>query len=119
MMNTRKLALSLTFAALATLGGCVIGSNTKTTIEGTYGGEETSRQIEPGSSKAYVLALLGEPTSTVDLGEGHMIWKWRYVERKRSSGSLLVLFSSESDYESASNAFVEFQGDEVLKAWRD
>ena len=119
MKPVRTLVLALFFVPLAALSGCIIGSSSKTEVEGTYVGPETIAQITPGTSKAYVLALLGEPTSQVDIGDGRALWKWRYVERRESSGSLLLVFSADSEHESSNTAYVEFRGDEVVKAWRD
>jgi outer membrane protein assembly factor BamE (lipoprotein component of BamABCDE complex) len=115
----RTLVLSLAFASLSVLGGCIIGSSSKTETEGVYVGSETVAQITPGSSQGYVLALLGEPTAKVEIGDGRTLWKWRHVERRKSSGSLLLVFSADNEHKSTSTAYVEFVDGKVVKAWRD
>ncbi len=119
MNAPRTLVYSLALASLSALGGCIIGSSSKTETEGVYVGPETVAQITPGSTQGYVLALLGEPTSKVEIGDGRSLWKWRYVERKKSSGSLLLVFSADSEHKSASTAYVEFADGKVVKSWRD
>jgi outer membrane protein assembly factor BamE (lipoprotein component of BamABCDE complex) len=117
--RARTLVASLFLASATVLGGCLVGSSSKTQVEGVYVGPETIAQITPGSSQAYVLAVLGEPTSKADVGDGRSLWKWRYVERHKSSGSLLFVFGAKSEDESSNTAYVEFRGGEVVKAWRD
>ena len=119
-MSTRRAALLLLALAPALLlPGCLIGRNSKTEVHGTYVGPETIAQIEPGKSASYVVALLGEPSSKTRLDDGGELWKWSYVERKESRGSVLFIFGSNSKHETHNTAFVEFANGAVKRAWRD
>jgi outer membrane protein assembly factor BamE (lipoprotein component of BamABCDE complex) len=88
-------------------------------VTGVKVGPETIAQLQPGTSKAFVLALLGDPTSKTDLGDGSALWKWAYSERKTSSGAVLFVFGSKTEHESTSTCYVEFKDDIVQRAWRD
>jgi outer membrane protein assembly factor BamE (lipoprotein component of BamABCDE complex) len=101
------------------LSGCLIGGSSKTEVTGVHVGPETIAQLRPGTTKAFVLALLGEPTSKTDLGDGSALWKWAYSERKTSSGAVLFVFGSETKHETTSTCYVEFKDDIVQRAWRD
>jgi len=115
----RTLTLVAASLACTTLGGCLIGSNTQTESSGRSIGNETLAQIQPGKDTAYVLALVGDPTDKTVLDGGTEIWKWRYTERKNSTGSVIFLLSAESKSESSKTTYVEFKDGIVVKAWRD
>ena len=126
-MNTRthtsNVLRSITFVAASlactTLGGCLIGSSSHTDSSGHLIGADTLAQIQPGKDTAYVLALIGDPTDKTLLDGGTEIWKWRYTERKNSSGSVIFLLSAENKTESTKITYVEFKDGIVVKAWRD
>ena len=119
MNPARRAALALALLPTVALSGCLVGRQTKTEVQGTYVGPDTIAQITPGKSEAYVVALLGTPSSKTDVGNGNWLWKWHYVERKTSSGSVLFVFGGSSEHETQSTSYVEFREGQVVHAWRD
>ena len=121
--NTANLPRTLAFVAASlactTLGGCLIGSSTHTDTSGHLIGNDTLAQIQPGKDTAYVLALIGDPTDKTLLDGGTEIWKWRYTERKNSSGTVIFLLSADNKTETTKITYVEFKDGIVVKAWRD
>ncbi|RMH04728.1 MAG: outer membrane protein assembly factor BamE [Planctomycetota bacterium] len=116
----RPLALAFLAAGALAAPACVIAADSSSSISGTYVSQTTLDQIEPGKDREYVRALLGEPDITTRLDDGSEIWKWHYVEKKRSHGHLIFVFDSDSNREIRHTAFVEFGPDgKVVKAWRD
>jgi outer membrane protein assembly factor BamE (lipoprotein component of BamABCDE complex) len=110
---------ALCVSAPLALGACIINAHSHTERSGLYVSAETLRQIEPGRSRDYVLALLGEPTSRTTLDAGVEIWKWAYSETRRSEDTLIFVFSGENSERVAGAAYVEFQDGVVTKTWRD
>ena len=117
----RLCTLALGALALALpLGGCIVGGSSSTSITGTFVGRETLATIEPGTStREYVLATLGEPTSKRTLSGGEELWRWDYRRVKMSSGYVLVVFGGSSREEVAATTFVHLQGDRVKRVWQD
>jgi len=117
-----KLSIGVVVLALAApcvLTGCLIGSKQRTHVTGRYVGPDTLAQIQPGKSAEYVTALLGDPSEKVSIDGGVEIWKWSYTERRDSSGSLIFVFSADSQTETQRTTYVELEDDVVVKAWRD
>ncbi|MFO0375909.1 MAG: outer membrane protein assembly factor BamE [bacterium] len=113
------LALAVMSLALP-VGGCIVGGSSSTSITGTFVGRETLATIEPGTStREYVLATLGEPTSKRTLSGGEELWRWDYRRVKMSSGYVLVVFGGSSREEVAATTFVHLQGDRVKRVWQD
>lgn len=119
MSIARQTLLLLALVATFALSGCLIGGSSKTHVTGTKVGPETIAQLQSGKSQAFLLALLGEPTSKADVGNSSSLWKWTYSERKTSSGSVLFIFGSTSEQEITSTCCVEFKQEFVVRAWRD
>ncbi len=114
--------LPSTLAALAAaclFPACIINVDSHSERSGRYVSASTLQQIEPGRTQAYVLALLGEPTSRTKLEGGTEIWKWAYTETKRSEGSLIFVFSGDDTERIEGAAYVEFQDGVVRKTWQD
>lgn len=110
-------ALALLFGTL--LPGCLIGSSSKTDHSGRYLSESTMREVEPGASKDFVLSVCGEPTERIDGANGAELWKWEYEQTTDSSGSVLFLISSQKKTRAEGAVWVKFEGDAVVRVWRD
>ena len=82
-------------------------------------GPETLVQIEPGTSRKFVVALLGEPTDKFLLDDGLELWKWGYREKKTSSGSVVYVIESTPRAQTEHGAYVQFRDGLVTKAWND
>ena len=115
-------ASKITLAALPlllALSGCIVHADSRVHRSGRVVGPQTVAQIVPGKRKDFVVALLGEPTSTTPLAGGTEIWKWEFSEKRVRSGSLLFVFDSDETTERSGATYVEFEDDVVLKAWQD
>lgn len=108
-------------AALSTLllPSCLIGSNTSTTVSGTYVGEGTFDQVEVGDSEGHVVALFGPPTSTTDIDDDSRILRWEYEEERRNEGHVFLLINAESRRENQSSVSVIVKDGVVDRIWRD
>jgi outer membrane protein assembly factor BamE (lipoprotein component of BamABCDE complex) len=115
-MNARTL---LALVPLGLLSGCIIHADSHTERTGRFVSSETLRQIEPGRSQEYVLALLGEPTTRQRVDGTTEIWKWEYSETRRSEGTLIFVFSGNDSSRVQGATFVEFENGIVRKSWRD
>jgi outer membrane protein assembly factor BamE (lipoprotein component of BamABCDE complex) len=111
--------LVLGVLAFSSASCAVLSSSSHTERSGNYIGEETLRQVQPGHSQEYVRALFGDPTSRSAVSEGVELWKWTYEQETRSSGSVLLVFSSRRSTESGGAVYVEFTDAQVSKIWRD
>jgi outer membrane protein assembly factor BamE (lipoprotein component of BamABCDE complex) len=115
-MNLARPALLALVLCLG-LSGCLIGSRSRTHHEGRYVSQETLAQIETGRSKAYVLALIGEPSEKKTVDEHTELWSWSYTERTDSGGHVIFILSSDRSTETQRTTFVEFHDSLVVKAW--
>jgi outer membrane protein assembly factor BamE (lipoprotein component of BamABCDE complex) len=111
----RIAVLSLLFLASA----CVVTSSEKTKIEGTKVSENTLAQIEPGSTEEFTIALLGEPTSRVEMSDGTHLLKWTYKKTTTKGGTIIILFAGKKTTEETGTIFVTIKNQRVLKVWRD
>ncbi|MBC8329715.1 MAG: outer membrane protein assembly factor BamE [Planctomycetes bacterium] len=116
----RILASALLAAGALTAPACVISAGSDSEVSGQYVSQTTLDRIQPGKDQAYVLALIGEPSSKSKLDDGTEIWKWRYVEKKRTRGHLIFIFDTDSKTETRHLSYVEFGPDGmVVKSWQD
>ncbi len=115
-------AAMLTAAAavvMANLGGCLIGSSNTEASTGKEVSQATFNKIEPGvTTKKWVEATLGEPTSSSTLDDGTEVWKWSYANVKSSRGTVLFLFGGSSTKTTSGSAYVEMKDGLVTRAWR-
>lgn len=111
-------ALLVVFAGA--LAGCIVRGSSEVRTSGHFIGDQTISRVAPGeTTKEWILAVFGEPTSKSPLGEGTEIWKWEYRRVQTSSGTVLFVFDSDNRSEQARNVYVEFDGDVVEAVWRD
>jgi len=115
MLLKSSTILVLAFA----LAGCLISSSSHTEYRGKHVGQATLDQIEPGQGQAFVLAVLGEPTSKAPAGENRELWKWSYTEQKTSKGGVFLLVSTKKSTETTGTVYVEFEDGKVARTWRD
>jgi len=102
------------------LGGCLITSHDHTDYSGRRVDFSTFSQIEPGkTTKPWVEAALGQPSSTTKLDDGSELMKWEYTERRTSGGSVFLIFSGDSTNETRHAAYVQVRDGVVSKAWRE
>jgi outer membrane protein assembly factor BamE (lipoprotein component of BamABCDE complex) len=118
-MNSSRLLLPAALCLCIGSSSCLIGTSSRTENTGKYVSQNTLAQIQPGKDKAYVLALIGEPTTKSTIDGNTEIWKWCYTEQKNSSGHVIFLVSSDKRIQTEHTTFVEFYGSSVVKAWTD
>jgi len=82
-------------------------------------GPETIDRIEPGCGDKFVLALLGEPMSKVQLDDGMELWRWALRERRTSAGNIVYRIETDPNARAERRAYVEFKSGRVRRAWRD
>jgi outer membrane protein assembly factor BamE (lipoprotein component of BamABCDE complex) len=119
-MSIRR-ALMIGAVTVATFSnlGCLVGANSTTHREGNYVSQSTLNNIEPGkTSKAWIVATLGQPTTKTVLEPGHELWKYSYKETKESGGFVFLLYAGGDTKTSDGSVFVEIQNDTVTKSWR-
>lgn len=104
---------------MANLGGCLIGSSNTEVSTGKEISQPTFNKIEPGvTTKQWIEATLGEPTSKSTLDDGTDVWKWSYAHVKSSRGTVLFLFGGSSTKTTSGSAYVEMKDGLVTRAWR-
>lgn len=104
------------------LVGCISGS-ADVRMSGRHIGAETISQIEPGTTtRSWVRATMGEPTSIATAtntdGESE-IWRYEWHVKKKSSGYVFPVVAGSANVEYNGAAFVEFADGIVVRAWRD
>jgi outer membrane protein assembly factor BamE (lipoprotein component of BamABCDE complex) len=105
---------------LGLVPGCLISTSSRTEYTGRHVGAETFAQIEPGkTTKDFVLATLGEPSSRATLDDGSELWKWTYRRSRSSRGSVLLLLAANNTAESEGATYVQIRDGVVVRAWQD
>jgi outer membrane protein assembly factor BamE (lipoprotein component of BamABCDE complex) len=114
-------SIAFLLAASVVLSGCIVSGSRKIKTEGRYIGDQTLSMVEPGTTdRAWVLAVLGEPSRKSPLPDGHTeIWAWDYKRVKHADTSVLIVFDGNKRTETSQSVYVEFDGDIVRRAWRD
>ena len=102
------------------LPSCLAGSHTTSNHTGKYVSPDTLAQVKPGEQRATVEAMLGAPSSRVDLADGSQVWKWAYKIDSTSHGRVFLLFNTNDETTKEGAAYVEFDPNgTVVKTWRD
>jgi outer membrane protein assembly factor BamE (lipoprotein component of BamABCDE complex) len=114
-MNSSRLATLAAAIALA-LTSC---KSTELASRNIVIGTSTLDQIEPGSGRRFVIALLGEPMQKIPLEGDRELWTWGYIERESAGGSKVLIIDNRPRTETTHVAFVEFDDGRVVRAWRD
>lgn len=118
-MSRPTVAAVLLLALMIVAPGCLVGGRSDVRREGTYVAASTIDQIEPGkTNKAWVKAVIGEPTQRVKVEDNREVWKYAYTETRNSSGYVFLVFGASNKKVTDSNVFIEFAGDVVTKTWR-
>jgi hypothetical protein len=101
-------------------GGCLVHSESRSSISGHYVSSAAFSEIKPGHTTGeWVRATLGEPPSRSRLQDGAEIWKWSYTETRDGEGRIFLLFSGTDHTTTESSAFVEVKDGVVTNKWRD
>ncbi|MEM1449512.1 MAG: outer membrane protein assembly factor BamE [Planctomycetota bacterium] len=119
MIRPLRTALFALPVALLASSCFVISTGSSKSVSGQFVGAETLGQIQPGDSKDYVLAVLGDPTSQTVVDDWTEIWRWRYRETRKTRGHVLILFNNDSSSEREHSTYVQFENGAVSRAWRD
>jgi len=109
----------ITLSTLA-IPGCIASGSSYVKAEGRYISNDTVNMITPGeTTREWVHAVLGEPSSQSTLSDGTEIWKWSSKRITKSSGSVFLLVHGSNRDVTERTVYVEFEGDLVARAWRD
>ncbi len=103
--------------ACAGLAGCSVDMSSHVETTGTFIGPQTLQQIQPGKSKDFVEALIGEPTRKDKVTDTDEIWRWVYVEKHIANGNAALFTGTASNTENTHTTFVEFKNGVVDHAW--
>jgi outer membrane protein assembly factor BamE (lipoprotein component of BamABCDE complex) len=104
---------------LLACAGCLISSGSRTEMQGREVSGKTLDQIEAGKGRDFVIALLGEPSTSTKLEGNGEIAKWEYKEVKTTRNAVFVIFSGRRVSERTGAVYVEFKNGRVVKTWRD
>lgn len=102
--------------------GCVISARTDTsyTPMRTRLSESTLSQIHPGSTtREWLIAACGAPTSQEVLPDGTQILKYEYTEKKTEDFTLIFLIHSESSKEQRNVTYFEIRDGVVARYWQE
>jgi outer membrane protein assembly factor BamE (lipoprotein component of BamABCDE complex) len=114
----RLLAVAGVSMGLATVTGCLVATDSKTTTSGVRVSESTYDQIKPGTTTiGWVHATLGEPNSKTETGKDE-VWKYTYTERTDSNGAVLLIFAGSNTTEKSGTVYIEFNNGVVVNKWR-
>jgi outer membrane protein assembly factor BamE (lipoprotein component of BamABCDE complex) len=103
------------------LSGCVCaGSNTTYGPKGKPIGNATISQIKPGeTTKAWVLSLLGDPSSVREMPDGTEVLKYEYNKQRDGKFVLFpIIFLNDSKVQKTA-CYVEIKHGIVTKRWID
>ena len=103
------------------LSGCVCaGSNINYGPKGQPIGKATVSQIKPGqTTKAWVLSLLGDPSSVREMPDGTEVLKYEYSKTKNGKFVLFpIIFLHDSKVEQTT-CYVEIKDGIVTRRWTD
>src|SRR6476469_4724735 len=119
-MQTRRVgaarcALVVTFIFALFTAGCLVTSHSEQKRSGNYVSDSTLSQIEPHrTSASWVRSTLGTPSSVEKPDEQTEIWKYRYTERRNSSGAVFLIFAGDDSKETTGTVFVEVRQGVVM-----
>ena len=101
--------------------GCLVVSHKSVTLgsKGPMVSAKTLEQIEPGrTSKAKVIALLGEPNSKQELDDGTELYKYVYTKQTQKNAVVFLLLTSHDTVDERSELFVEIKDGVVQNFWK-
>ncbi len=101
--------------------GCLVVSHKSVTLgsKGPMVSAKTLEQIVPGrTSKAKVIALLGEPNSKQELDDGTELYKYVYTKQTQKNAVVFLLLTSHDTMDERSELFVEIKDGVVQNFWK-
>ena len=100
--------------------GCLISSSSATEYSGNRVGRTTLNRLEKGvSTEEYVLATIGIADEIQELSDGTVLWKYKWHEKKRSSGAVFLIFGGHSSTSKDGRAYIRFTDGIVEHYWVD
>lgn len=102
--------------------GCLVTSSNTTTESGIRVSEATLSQVEPGrTTEAWLIALLGEPSSRVAVKDrpGQEILRYDFSRVEASGGSVFLIFGGSSRRETNQRVFFEVTDGVVTRHWQE
>jgi len=106
-------------AGLALLSGCLVAATSQTSHDGLFVADGTLARIEKGkTSRDWVLATIGQPSSKSTTSDGGEIWKYTYTTHTNSDTTIFLLFAGTSSDDATQTAYIEFKDAVVTNWWR-
>jgi len=103
------------------LSGCVAAnSNIEYGPKGPPIGDATLAQIQPGeTSKAWVISLLGQPSSVAQMPDGTEVLKYAYRKEKKGCFTLFPIVFLNGAKVEQTTVYIEMKDGIVTRRWRD
>ncbi len=113
------LIVSLAILLVASPGCTVISSNSTTTQSGTKVSDETLVQLELGkTTKDWLIATLGAPTSATQVDEHTEILKYTSSRTTKQSGGLIVVLHANSETKEKETVYFEIHDGVLKRYWK-
>ena len=97
----------------------VISSSSSTTRSGTQVSEETLTQLELGkTSKEWLIATLGPPTSASHVNGNTEILKYASTRKKKTRSGLILVVNTDSESEEKETVYFEFTDGILKRYWK-
>jgi len=108
-------------AAVLVLGGCVsVDSEDFYGPKGPAVGRETLKQIETGrTTRQWLVATLGEPSSESEMPDGTEIVKYNYVKTTDNSVKIFPVLDIENKKQQHLTLCFELENGVVVKFWKE
>ncbi len=115
-------AAALMVGFLLAAGGCLISSANSVEESGVAISSSTLGQVEAGkTSEAWLIATLGEPSSTtiVDGQPDVKVLRYDHVVTRKSSDAVFLVFGGQSKSKRVSRAYFEVEDGIVTRHWSE
>lgn len=101
-------------------GGCLVMKGKSVQETGVRVSQSTLAQITPGeTTQAWLLAVLGEPTSARDVDDRTRILRYDHKVTTEKGGTVFLIFAGGESYQNASTALFEVTDGVVTRYWTE
>ena len=107
---------------LINLSGCIVCDSTSVTYgdKGPMVSQNTLDQIEPGkTTRAKLVAMLGEPSETKPIDETSEILTYRYLKKTSKSTAVFLILAANKTDEKYNTLHFEIKDDVIQSFWND
>jgi len=105
---------------MLTAGGCLISKSHSTHESGAKVSGPTLAQVKPGeTAEAWLLAAVGEPTSSRDVDEHTHLLRYEHTVTTTKGGSIFLLYSGGESEQRKTSAVFEITNGIVTRYWTE